>query len=114
MKMSNIGYEKPSKIDDKHMHLHLKKPSKISVLEADLEAIDKKNTSSSLNSSPRLQSALTKPSRERWNCLCAPTTHAGSFRCRFHRTPGMVRGHSVGSNLSELAAKSSSSLSDLV
>lgn len=21
------------------------------------------------------------------NCLCSPTTHAGSFRCRLHRTP---------------------------
>ncbi|KAL8237602.1 hypothetical protein R6Q59_018683 [Mikania micrantha] len=20
------------------------------------------------------------------NCLCSPTTHAGSFRCRYHRT----------------------------
>ncbi|KAL3501129.1 hypothetical protein ACH5RR_035578 [Cinchona calisaya] len=21
------------------------------------------------------------------NCLCSPTTHAGSFRCRLHRSP---------------------------
>nr|XP_027097202.1 uncharacterized protein LOC113716870 [Coffea arabica] len=21
------------------------------------------------------------------NCLCSPTTHAGSFRCRLHRVP---------------------------
>lgn len=24
---------------------------------------------------------------KRKNCLCAPTTHAGSFRCRLHRKP---------------------------
>lgn len=23
----------------------------------------------------------------RGQCLCSPTTHEGSFRCRFHRTP---------------------------
>ncbi|CAI0453209.1 unnamed protein product [Linum tenue] len=42
------------------------------------------------------------------NCLCSPTTHVGSFRCRMHRGPGrgMIRGGSVGSNLSELASKS--------
>lgn len=29
------------------------------------------------------QSSITKAT----NCLCSPTTHAGSFRCRLHRTP---------------------------
>nr|XP_025886885.1 uncharacterized protein LOC112941536 [Solanum lycopersicum] len=24
------------------------------------------------------------------NCLCSPTTHAGSFRCRLHRAPTMT------------------------
>ncbi|CAN6559079.1 unnamed protein product [Malus baccata var. baccata] len=49
------------------------------------------------------------PKSSRWkNCLCSPTTHAGSFRCRHHRTSsiglGLNRvGASVGSNLSELA-----------
>ncbi|XP_019059519.1 PREDICTED: uncharacterized protein LOC104825564 [Tarenaya hassleriana] len=28
------------------------------------------------------QTSITKN-----NCLCSPTTHAGSFRCRLHRTP---------------------------
>lgn len=28
------------------------------------------------------QGSLTKN-----NCLCSPTTHAGSFRCRLHRVP---------------------------
>lgn len=107
--MSNVGYEKPSKIDDeKQLQLHPKKPSKIPELEANLDATEKKNNSS-LNTSPRL---LTKASKEKWNCLCSPTTHAGSFRCRMHRTHGMVRGYSVGSSLSELAGKSTRS--DLV
>ncbi|KAM7280358.1 hypothetical protein ACFE04_007492 [Oxalis oulophora] len=44
----------------------------------------------------------------RMNCLCSPTTHAGSFRCRHHRRVGggMIRGGSVGSNLSMLGATS--------
>lgn len=24
------------------------------------------------------------------NCLCSPTTHVGSFRCRYHRTTSLV------------------------
>ncbi|XXG72563.1 hypothetical protein AAC387_Pa07g1631 [Persea americana] len=46
---------------------------------------------------------------EKGNCLCAPTTHAGSFRCRQHRNPSLKRASkSVGSGLSNLAAKSAS------
>lgn len=48
----------------------------------------------------------------RWrNCLCSPTTHAGSFRCRFHRSSDMPRRGSVGSNLLDLAAKSGAPVS---
>ncbi|XP_024960894.1 uncharacterized protein LOC112501485 [Cynara cardunculus var. scolymus] len=25
------------------------------------------------------------------NCLCSPTTHAGSFRCRLHRSPSGIQ-----------------------
>ncbi|KAJ9169465.1 hypothetical protein P3X46_017660 [Hevea brasiliensis] len=25
------------------------------------------------------------------NCLCSPTSHAGSFRCRLHRAPNLQR-----------------------
>lgn len=49
---------------------------------------------------------MGKSSSVRLNCLCAPTTHAGSFRCRYHRRNaglGMSRGVSVPSNLSMLA-----------
>ncbi|XP_004294920.1 PREDICTED: uncharacterized protein LOC101304261 isoform 2 [Fragaria vesca subsp. vesca] len=45
-----------------------------------------------------------KPQSARWkNCLCSPTTHVGSFRCRHHRNSGLPRGGSVGSNLSNYA-----------
>ncbi|KAB2616784.1 hypothetical protein D8674_023372 [Pyrus ussuriensis x Pyrus communis] len=33
------------------------------------------------------------PKSSRWkNCLCSPTTHAGSFRCRRHRTSSIGLG----------------------
>lgn len=33
------------------------------------------------------------------NCLCSPTTHTGSFRCRLHRTPsGIQRTKSINSD----------------
>ncbi|KAK2983326.1 hypothetical protein RJ640_016064 [Escallonia rubra] len=32
------------------------------------------------------------------NCLCSPTTHPGSFRCRLHRTPSLQRSKSIDSN----------------
>ncbi|GMN59156.1 hypothetical protein TIFTF001_028252 [Ficus carica] len=57
--------------------------------------------------SPRAQPAVTKSPSARWNCLCSPTTHAGSFRCRHHRGSSFSRAGSVGSNLSQLARKSS-------
>lgn len=31
------------------------------------------------------------------NCLCSPTTHAGSFRCRLHRVPTLQRTKSITS-----------------
>lgn len=31
------------------------------------------------------------------NCLCSPTTHAGSFRCRLHRGPSVQRTKSMDS-----------------
>jgi len=34
------------------------------------------------------------------NCLCSPTTHAGSFRCRLHRTPSLIRTKSMESSSS--------------
>lgn len=31
------------------------------------------------------------------SCLCSPTTHAGSFRCRLHRAPSLQRTKSIES-----------------
>ncbi|EOA14866.1 hypothetical protein CARUB_v10028192mg [Capsella rubella] len=46
----------------------------------------------------------------RQNCLCSPTTHAGSFRCRHHRVDdSLTRVGSVGSNLAVLLSSSKSS-----
>ncbi|KAH6756915.1 serine-rich protein-like protein [Perilla frutescens var. hirtella] len=45
-------------------------------------------------------------SAKRHNCLCSPTTHVGSFRCRYHRNSGLVHsGMPVGSKLLDLTGK---------
>ncbi|WMV38753.1 hypothetical protein MTR67_032138 [Solanum verrucosum] len=60
-----------------------------------------KHMASSMPSSPSGQ-----PKSAKYNCLCSPTTHAGSFRCRYHRSASLTRNSmSVGSKLSELAAE---------
>ncbi|RDY07302.1 E3 ubiquitin-protein ligase, partial [Mucuna pruriens] len=57
--------------------------------------------------SPTSEASMRKSSTERWNCLCSPTTHAGSFRCRRHRATGMTHASSIGSNLSSMTSKHS-------
>ncbi|KAL7102505.1 hypothetical protein ACP275_08G124200 [Erythranthe tilingii] len=61
--------------------------------------------------SPVSSSLRKSASIRRYNCLCSPTTHAGSFRCRHHRNNaagGLTRNSmSVGSNLSQLNKSSS-------
>lgn len=47
------------------------------------------------------------PSEGKLNCLCSPTTHTGSFRCRFHRT------YSNPNNDANVGGKSFNSLSNL-
>ncbi|KAL3736572.1 uncharacterized protein LOC104452162 [Eucalyptus grandis] len=74
---------------------------KFTVPKIDLEEIGK---NSPFTLSPRASKAM---SRSKSNCLCSPTTHVGSFRCRIHRSSSISRGSSVGSNLSELGSKSS-------
>ncbi|TMW88354.1 hypothetical protein EJD97_018667 [Solanum chilense] len=57
------------------------------------------------SSTPTSPTVLRKASSVKHSCLCSPTTHAGSFRCRYHRNSGLTRtSMSVGSKLSELAA----------
>ncbi|CAK9170213.1 unnamed protein product, partial [Ilex paraguariensis] len=66
-----------------------------------------KKSSGLPSSMPSSPIALTKTTSVRYNCLCSPTTHAGSFRCRYHRSASLTRSSiSVGSKLSELAGKS--------
>ncbi|KAG9448500.1 hypothetical protein H6P81_008465 [Aristolochia fimbriata] len=60
------------------------------------------STSPSLNKQPSVKA----------NCLCSPTTHVGSFRCRRHRN-SMLTGGSVGSGLAELAKKFSTDDNDV-
>ncbi|KAG7024984.1 hypothetical protein SDJN02_13804, partial [Cucurbita argyrosperma subsp. argyrosperma] len=72
----------------------------------DFDLEDFKQGTNLLASSPSRSLAPKAPSSAKASCLCSPTTHIGSFRCRHHRHTGMLRGRSVGSNLSELAHKS--------
>ncbi|WOH03097.1 hypothetical protein DCAR_0522489 [Daucus carota subsp. sativus] len=46
-----------------------------------------------------------KPASIKPNCLCSPTNHPGSFRCRIHRNSLARTSMSVGSKLSMLADK---------
>ncbi|XAR48107.1 hypothetical protein NMG60_11030823 [Bertholletia excelsa] len=60
-------------------------------------------------SSPAVASALTRQGSIAKNiCLCSPTTHAGSFRCRLHRpAPSIPRTKStdLASALKDLQSK---------
>nr|GMC48584.1 Myeloid-associated differentiation marker-like protein [Ipomoea batatas] len=56
---------------------------------------------------PSAASLPSSPTGHRKTCLCSPTTHAGSFRCRYHRNTKLTRGSmSVAANLSELGSTS--------
>ncbi|KAI4314396.1 hypothetical protein L6164_027309 [Bauhinia variegata] len=49
---------------------------------------------------------VRQTSLNKGNCLCSPTTHAGSFRCRLHRTPSLQRTKSIESaNIRDQANK---------
>ncbi|KAL3747505.1 hypothetical protein ACJRO7_016316 [Eucalyptus globulus] len=39
----------------------------------------------SVSTSPKGEATAAPLSSPRGQCLCSPTTHEGSFRCRFHR-----------------------------
>ncbi|GMH25473.1 hypothetical protein Nepgr_027316 [Nepenthes gracilis] len=62
-------------------------------------------TTDSVTSPSPPPSPMKKSASTRSSCLCSPTTHVGSFRCRLHRNGSTIRrGHSVESDLSHLAA----------
>ncbi|THU64037.1 hypothetical protein C4D60_Mb01t22220 [Musa balbisiana] len=82
------------------------KPSNNERIERSL--IEDAKTDTLAISSPRhgdRRPVLTKQSSQRLSCLCSPTTHAGSFRCRLHRSSLRPSTGSVGSGLSELASR---------
>ncbi|CAL9200737.1 unnamed protein product [Musa hybrid cultivar] len=63
------------------------RPKRITTSTSRPPSMDSKNSASSSSSSkPR------SPSRP---CLCSPTTHPGSFRCKLHRGPRKSSGRSV-------------------
>lgn len=62
-----------------------------------------------MNSIPKSVLLPAKSLPEKMNCLCSPTTHYGSFRCRQHRNSGLTsQSKSMGSSSSNLDDKSSS------
>ncbi|KAL2316626.1 hypothetical protein Fmac_030502 [Flemingia macrophylla] len=69
------------------------------------EIKQQRNMIVTVSAAPTTQVSLKKSSSEKRNCLCSPTTHAGSFRCRHHRSAGMRHATSIGSNLSSLSPK---------
>lgn len=45
---------------------------------------------------PQSRMLERKGSLTKSSCLCSPTTHVGSFRCRLHRSPTLRRTRSIG------------------
>lgn len=45
---------------------------------------------------PQSRMLARKGSLTKSTCLCSPTTHVGSFRCRLHRSPTLRRTKSIG------------------
>lgn len=78
------------------------------------EGANLKNSDSPTPSSEKLMISIPEAQRgrclmkqmsQKGNCLCSPTTHPGSFRCRMHRSTSHIGSTSFGSGLSELADK---------
>ncbi|XP_062110426.1 uncharacterized protein LOC133822191 [Humulus lupulus] len=62
-------------------------------------------------SGPGSGSGLTRQqSVTKNNCLCSPTTHAGSFRCRLHRTPSLQRTKSIDTNANLRESKANNTI----
>ena len=51
-----------------------------------------------MSESPTSECELKRSCSEKRECLCSPTTHVGSFRCRQHRVDTMRHSNSVGSS----------------
>lgn len=58
---------------------------------------------------PTSSSSTTKPRTPSRSCLCSPTTHPGSFRCKLHRSAGKHRSAAHSASVeSQGAAKANS------
>ncbi|XP_073110914.1 uncharacterized protein [Elaeis guineensis] len=57
---------------------------------------------------PNTSSSTSKPQTPSRSCLCSPTTHPGSFRCKLHRGARKHSGAHSGSAESKGAAKARS------
>ncbi|KAJ7943704.1 serine-rich protein-related [Quillaja saponaria] len=66
-------------------------PSGVETLSTDMEIPGAPNTGHGLPGLTR------QPSSAKSNCLCSPTTHPGSFRCRLHRSPSLQKTKSMDS-----------------
>ncbi|GLT67949.1 hypothetical protein SLA2020_402220 [Shorea laevis] len=69
-----------------------KKDLKVDVSLGHVGTIESQVTSATGQGTPGL---TRQPSMTKSNCLCSPTTHAGSFRCRLHRAPSLQRTKSI-------------------
>ncbi|CAN8252957.1 unnamed protein product [Cochlearia groenlandica] len=77
-----------------------------------VEPIKKQSQDQNSPSLRRWCSSSSSGKPARLNCLCSPTTHAGSFRCRHHRVDSLTRVGSIGSNLAVLLSSKSSLFSN--
>ncbi|KAH7860505.1 hypothetical protein Vadar_014200 [Vaccinium darrowii] len=82
-----------------------KKKQQISVLLPNTAPEEVKSSTALSSPPPSPKMALQRSSSVKLNCLCSPTTHAGSFRCRYHRNSSLTRSSSIGSKLSEVRSK---------
>ncbi|XP_059662851.1 uncharacterized protein LOC132308695 [Cornus florida] len=104
-KISNSAKKKNDYIHRRYRVRMDEKPRKEKIALPHLDIEEVKKSSSMVSSPPSSPSTLRKTSSVRYNCLCSPTTHAGSFRCRKHRNASTLTRNSmsVGSKLSDLA-----------
>ena len=74
---------------------------KLQKITMESEQIAKKDMKVEIPTDSELMSSMSRltrqPSGAKSNCLCSPTTHAGSFRCRLHRSPSLQRTRSMDS-----------------
>lgn len=82
------------------------KPKRMVVPHLNLDSVKNSNMGMATGSAPSSPMSMRRTLGAKMNCLCSPTTHVGSFRCRYHRNSGLARSSmSVGSKLNELADK---------